>query len=374
MNARLPFLVSRLSIAWSAIYTTGMDPSLRSARRAEIASDNFEHLNDPELQATPYRLTWDVVQSLLRGIPSDVRWRASHMTFTGTFIQAVLTALPVAAFAGWIAFHATGSLSFGGIVLGGVEFVVAGLLLWITSNEELVMQSQNAAGSSSAFDTYLTSAALLLFPAIVLLAMLIIPMAGAGADPAGDEANLTERAASTGRWVAGYSLMALGWGIGILGVAGLGGIIRRAGASALGTLGPILFALGAIGVIAGGHGAVGIGLGATVEANGDGVAYLESSAQVGILYSWLGGIAAGIGLLLVGAGAWRARLLAGWQLRGFVGCMLIAGVVSGMLTGHGVNAVATVGPIVMLAGFGLLAWRLHSGETVSMTRHIHQPA
>jgi hypothetical protein len=241
--------------------------------------------------------------------------------------------------------------------------------------EEQIMTSYESAGQKPAgLDTFLTSLALILFPAIVLVAMFIVPMASGGDDPSGDEANLAERAEDTGRWVAGYSLMALGWGIGMLGIAGLGGIIRRSGATALGTVGPGLFALGAIGIIAGGHGAVGIGLGATVDAGGDGVAYLEADSQVGILYSWLGGIAAGLGLLTTAAGIWRAGLLDGRARIACVVCLAIGAIIFGMLTGHGVNVVALAGPIATLAGFGLVVWRMNMADGASVAPGVRQPA
>jgi len=55
--------------AWTSLYTFALPFEIRERRRAEIESDLWESLHDPE--ARSHAIVW----RLLRGLPSDLLWR-----------------------------------------------------------------------------------------------------------------------------------------------------------------------------------------------------------------------------------------------------------------------------------------------------------
>jgi hypothetical protein len=63
--------------AWTRLYTWRLEPSIRGARRAEIESDLWEHLNAEHGDRT---LPLDIVSRFLLGILDDVRWRFEHVS------------------------------------------------------------------------------------------------------------------------------------------------------------------------------------------------------------------------------------------------------------------------------------------------------
>jgi len=85
---RLTALTAELPVLWARCYTAGLPGPMRDRRVAEIQSDAFEHANDPILGERPFRRTWDVLQSFLRGLPDDLRWRAAN-TPAGMWIAEV---------------------------------------------------------------------------------------------------------------------------------------------------------------------------------------------------------------------------------------------------------------------------------------------
>ena len=343
-----------LPLLWTQIYTAGLPEAVREPRRLEIASDVYEQCT-AEGPETP---VLELIVAVAAGVPDDLRWRASHMTLTGSFVQAAAAASPVAAIAGWLSFHITGQAAISLALALAIEAVLLALLLALTHMEvTMTANERGSAVEAPRIDTMLTFAALLLYGSLVLAAMLIIPMAGD--DPAGDERDLAERAAQTGRWVAGYSVYALGIGLGMLGIAGLGGMVRRHGALALGTVAPALFAVGAIAIIAGGHGHVGLALAAVVDTGLDGEAFLQSDVgQAGIVYSWLGGLTCGLALLTLAAGVWRGGLLSGWVRIAAVGAIGVQAIAMGLFTGHGVGPATLAYPIAALVAYGLLTWHV----------------
>src|SRR5262245_46376925 len=100
--------VSRLPLIWVALYTLGLPPALRVSRRREIRSDTHEHVHDPAYSDSPGRLMWEVVRSLVSGVPDDLRWRATYINIWGKLGQSLVIASPVAALAGFIAYHTSG--------------------------------------------------------------------------------------------------------------------------------------------------------------------------------------------------------------------------------------------------------------------------
>lgn len=65
--------------AWTRIYTARMRPTLREARRAEIESDLWESLHDPDAPRGVAAGVHMLVR-LAAGIPHDLAWRAEHAT------------------------------------------------------------------------------------------------------------------------------------------------------------------------------------------------------------------------------------------------------------------------------------------------------
>ena len=75
MSAVLDVAVG-MTRSWVAVYTSGLAPELRDARRAEIDSDLWEHRQIAELTEEPQgETTFHLLTRLLLGILSDVTWR-----------------------------------------------------------------------------------------------------------------------------------------------------------------------------------------------------------------------------------------------------------------------------------------------------------
>ena len=75
MNAAMALAVG-MTRSWVALYTLGLPPEFRDARRAEIDSDLWEHQRTARLQDQPSGETaLQLLTRLLLGILSDVTWR-----------------------------------------------------------------------------------------------------------------------------------------------------------------------------------------------------------------------------------------------------------------------------------------------------------
>ena len=75
MSAALDLAVG-MTRSWVALYTSGLPPEFRGARRAEIDSDLWEHQRTARLQDQPPGETaLQLLTRLLLGILSDVTWR-----------------------------------------------------------------------------------------------------------------------------------------------------------------------------------------------------------------------------------------------------------------------------------------------------------
>jgi hypothetical protein len=103
---RLVLLPAALKIvrAWTAVYTWRMQPSQRSARRAEIDSDLWEFQQDVvgrgDLASAVH-----VLLRLVCGVPDDVAWRIEHDDFRDRLLLRTvalsLTTASVIFFAVW---------------------------------------------------------------------------------------------------------------------------------------------------------------------------------------------------------------------------------------------------------------------------------
>ncbi|MEX2158776.1 MAG: hypothetical protein WEB04_05165 [Dehalococcoidia bacterium] len=71
-------VASRVARGWTAAYTLGLAAQVRDARRAEIASDVWEHHRDIVTEERPmWRFFGSVFGRIVRGAPADVLWRVN---------------------------------------------------------------------------------------------------------------------------------------------------------------------------------------------------------------------------------------------------------------------------------------------------------
>jgi TonB family protein len=71
-----PILRAAIAVVrlWTHIYTYRLPCALREARRAEVASDIWHSVHDPD-RGSPSRLALHVILRLLLGVPDDLGWR-----------------------------------------------------------------------------------------------------------------------------------------------------------------------------------------------------------------------------------------------------------------------------------------------------------
>jgi hypothetical protein len=101
MSARhRPTLAARLTHRWVRVYTAHLDPALRDTRRAELASDLWEHEAEAKRRGLgSLRVNVQILRRLLAGIPADLSWRRQPPDATPALAgpaPAVATALPSA--------------------------------------------------------------------------------------------------------------------------------------------------------------------------------------------------------------------------------------------------------------------------------------
>lgn len=71
-------VASRVARGWTAAYTLGLAAQVRDARRAEIASDVWEHHRDIVTEGRPvWRFFGSVFGRIVRGAPADLLWRVN---------------------------------------------------------------------------------------------------------------------------------------------------------------------------------------------------------------------------------------------------------------------------------------------------------
>src|SRR4051812_47981386 len=84
---------------WTRVYTFGLPAELRAIRRAEIESDLWESLHDPD-NAHP-----QILPRLAGGVVDDVCWRANYLPDESRMVWLTIAtgALLLAAVWGWLA-------------------------------------------------------------------------------------------------------------------------------------------------------------------------------------------------------------------------------------------------------------------------------
>jgi hypothetical protein len=80
---------ANLARLWTRVYTSGLDPVLREARRAEIESDLWESQQDADARA-------QILPRLVAGILDDILWRVTHVPMTTVLSALRLLAICVA--------------------------------------------------------------------------------------------------------------------------------------------------------------------------------------------------------------------------------------------------------------------------------------
>jgi hypothetical protein len=83
--------------AWTRLYTWRLESSVRDARRAEIESDLWEHVHEPERAAR----SLDVCTRLVLGMFDDVRWSIGQRSPRFSRRAIVVAAASLTVFSIW---------------------------------------------------------------------------------------------------------------------------------------------------------------------------------------------------------------------------------------------------------------------------------
>ena len=77
---------------WTRLYTSGLPVAVRHARRAEIESDLWEFVHDPDCDDGWHRSV-HILLRLMRGVADDLRWRLARdrVTTAAVRVGAALT-------------------------------------------------------------------------------------------------------------------------------------------------------------------------------------------------------------------------------------------------------------------------------------------
>jgi hypothetical protein len=97
MMSRALQLAIALVRLWTRVYTARMSPELREARRAEIESDLWESQHDPVPRRDLHPIVHVLVR-LARGVPDDLRWRATHASIGVRPVQTIVVLTGVVLF------------------------------------------------------------------------------------------------------------------------------------------------------------------------------------------------------------------------------------------------------------------------------------
>src|SRR5436190_2298052 len=92
--------------AWTRLYTSGMAPEIRDARRAEIDSDLWEFHEDARRRgAAPSVIAVHMLLRLVLGVRNDLFWRAEHAHVAPRIFREALWATAAASivFVWWLA-------------------------------------------------------------------------------------------------------------------------------------------------------------------------------------------------------------------------------------------------------------------------------
>jgi hypothetical protein len=89
-SQRRPSLASRLTRRWVRVYTAHLEQAVRDTRRAELASDTWEHEADARRMGVgSLRVNGQMLRRLLAGIPADLLWRRQQRDVTPALAASV---------------------------------------------------------------------------------------------------------------------------------------------------------------------------------------------------------------------------------------------------------------------------------------------
>lgn len=136
-DSERPSLGARMVERWAQMYTAGLPPEVRVDRAAELRSDLWEQLHDPEQESSRH-----VIGRLARGIPADLLWRLETryhlgglMTGTALLVTRIGSAISALVAAFWLFWAvAWGHIGFG--LLAVVFAVISGVLWWAGTTSE----------------------------------------------------------------------------------------------------------------------------------------------------------------------------------------------------------------------------------------------
>jgi len=101
MTRRFVTIGIRIVRAWTRLYTAGMDPLLRDARRAEIDSDLWELDADARRRGESDALiAIHILARMLLGVPDDFSWRAEQAAADRTSLRRFIWFAATASFVG----------------------------------------------------------------------------------------------------------------------------------------------------------------------------------------------------------------------------------------------------------------------------------
>jgi hypothetical protein len=128
---------ARIVQGWAHIYTAGLPPAVREDRAAELRSDLWEQLHDPEQDKAR-----QVIGRLAKGIPADLVWRLETryhlgglMTGTALLATRIGSALAALVAAFWL-FWAVAWTQPGFGILAALFAVMAAVLWWAGTTPE----------------------------------------------------------------------------------------------------------------------------------------------------------------------------------------------------------------------------------------------
>ena len=92
---------ARIALRWSTVITMAGPSEECENRRAEIASDVFDHVAATRtIEISHRRQSWSITERVVRGIPSDIAWRLQleatptrlewHLRHPSTFLTFLL--------------------------------------------------------------------------------------------------------------------------------------------------------------------------------------------------------------------------------------------------------------------------------------------
>lgn len=131
--SREPPLLLRAAESWVALYTRGLPSEVREARRAELRSDLWEHLQDAAAHGHS-RLRWsaEVTGRVARGIVSDLWWRFERQAAGRSRMTVPARRQRVASLFRWVVEPVVGLGLLGAwLRFSASAVVLVGALVWL---------------------------------------------------------------------------------------------------------------------------------------------------------------------------------------------------------------------------------------------------